>query len=109
MYCWKASTKALAPLGPEALSDLEPALSLGVDGRSDGASTVLCRSIGRAGGAIERVAASLSRRGFKDAEDGVKQRSAGTRVLAGPDATIWMTTADREQEGGLVTVLIGPP
>ena len=29
--------------------------------------------------------------------------------MTGPDATVWMTTVDREQLDGMVTVLIGPP
>lgn len=105
----KTAPRVLEAIGPEALAAFEPALSLSGEGAEGGPATVLCRARGPAGAAIERVASGLSGRGWRDAEQGVKDRDSGTRVLTGPDATVWMATADPSQVGGLVTVLIGPP
>ena len=105
----KTGPRVLDALGPEAIEALEPALSLGGDDRTGAPTTVLCRAHGPAGAAIDRVAGGLVGRGWRDATEGAEARDPGTRVLTGPDATVWMATADREQTGGLVTVLIGPP
>ena len=105
----RPSPHVLDALGPSVEGALEPALSFSGEGRASGPSTVLCRARGRTGEAIDRVANSLSRRGWRDAEEGIEGRRSTARVMTGPDATVWMMAADRNQLDGMVTVLIGPP
>jgi hypothetical protein len=105
----RADPRVLDALGPAAGEVLQPALTFSGEDRMGGPSTVICKARGRAGAAIDKVADSLARRGWRDAEQGLEERRVGARVMAGPDATVWMTTVDREQMDGMVTVLIGPP
>lgn len=98
---------ALAALGPEAVDALSPELRLGADGRGE-LVTTLCRAKGPAGAAMERVAKGLARQGYKELA-GVRPSEDGAdadvvRVLEGPRGTIWLTTSEREVDGGLVTV-----
>lgn len=98
---------ALASLGADAVDALTPQLRLGGDGRG-GLVTTLCRANGPAGAAVDRVAKGLSKQGFKELA-GVRSGGGGddvdvVRVLEGPRGTIWLTTSEREVDGGLVTV-----
>jgi len=98
---------ALAALGPEAVDALAPELRLGTDGRGE-LVTTLCRAKGPAGAAVDRVAKGLAKRGFRElagrrsADDGLDDDVV--RILEGPRGTIWLTTSEREVDGGLVTV-----
>lgn len=102
---------ALAALGPEAERSLEPAMALGDPDHASGASTVLCRSIGPAGPAVDRVAAAMRKAGWKDVMAGRPEAGSedeeSIRVLRGPGCTVWLSTTDPRQDGGLVTVTIG--
>lgn len=97
--------ESIALLGREGRETLIPELRLG--GSEPGEpSTVLCRSRGPAGTAVDLVAEGLASRGFRDVsgtrlEGGEEQV---VRVLEGPKGTVWLTTTERGQEGGLVTV-----
>ncbi len=98
---------ALAALGPEGAEALAPELRLGADGRGE-LVTTLCRAKGPAGAAVDRVAKGLAKQGYKELA-GVRSADDGgeadvVRVLEGPKGTIWLTTSEREVEGGLVTV-----
>ena len=100
----------LSALGPAATQSLEPAMVLGDPDRTSGASTVLCRSKGLAGAAMDRVADAMTKQGFKDMAVGpvaVVPGEESVRVLRGPSCTVWLSTTDPSQDGGLVTVTIG--
>jgi hypothetical protein len=101
--------QVLKPLGPEAERSLVPTLALGGEGATRGSKTILCRSQGPAGAAIDRVATSLLHRGWRDAEAHVEEKTPGARVLTGPSGTVWMATTDGERTDGLVTVLVEAP
>lgn|GEM_PF-5288607 len=97
--------ESIALLGREGRETLVPELRLG--GTEPGEpSTVLCRSRGPAGTAVDRVAEGLASRGFRDVSatriEG--QEEQVVRVLEGPKGTVWLTTTERGQDGGLVTV-----
>ena len=71
---------------------------------------MLCRSKGLAGVAMDRVADAMTQHGFKDLAAGVPAVVVGeeiVRVLRGPSCTVWLSTTDPSQDGGLVTVTIG--
>ena len=62
------------------------------------------------------VVEGMKSRGYKDmhgshreaeGEEGPEEQEG--RVLVGKDATVWIVTPDRAQQGGLVTVTIGAP
>lgn len=96
---------SIAVLGREGRETLVPELRVGGDEPGE-PSTVLCRARGPAGAALDRVAAGLAARGFQDVAgshvEGEEEQVV--RILEGPKGTIWLTTTERAQDGGLVTV-----
>jgi hypothetical protein len=105
----EAGPEVLAALGPEARGALSVEWCVGGDARGD-LTTALCRSKGRAGDALDRVAAGLSARGYTvlaGSRPGVPGESGDlVRVLESGRGTIWLTTSERDVVGGLVTVTL---
>ena len=101
--------RVLAMLGPEAQRFLVPTLALGGDTKAQGSRTVLCRSVGTAGYAIDRVAEALERQGWRSVDSDPSGRPPGTRALTGPKGTVWMATSDVDRTDGLVSVLVEAP
>ena len=101
--------RVLAVLGAEAQRFLVPTLALGADAHTQGSRTVLCRSVGTAGYAIDRVADALQSDGWRPLEGDPASRPPGTRVLTGPKGTVWMATTDVDRPDGLVSILVEAP
>ncbi len=107
---------ALAPLGPEVERVLEPAVAIGGDVFSASVAggrrppmTVICRAVGTTGVAMDKAVAALQRRGWQPLPGVEGDGREDTRVLDGPKGQVWITTADRQQRDGMVTVMLDIP
>jgi hypothetical protein len=104
----RPSPDVLRPLGPEGERCLEPALAIG-PAAGAGASTVLCRARGRAGDAVETVAAGLSRRGWRVIRSKAADPRGVSLALEAEGRVLCLSAEEREREGGVVSVFLGPP
>lgn len=105
---FKPEPGVLAVLGPEA-DLLDPRAVLRASPGAAGGATVLCRSRGPAGAAIDRLVSGLESRGWHGIVGSRREGLERAVALTGPRESVWIDTADRDADGGLVTVVLGNP
>ncbi len=103
---YRAPPRALDDLGAAAVARLEPVFQVNA-GVGGGPRTVLCRARGRAGDAVSEVAGALIGTGWTSRYGEEHHEGGLVRVLEDGRRQVWLAAADEDQDGGLVSVVVG--